>query len=75
MAKYVYYVIADHGDGSAGVRYFDGEKYTAEQIGDFIDDDDNCETYGQNEGQVGVFVFPDDLDLKAVGFRFSELPA
>lgn len=75
MAKYVYYITSDGGDGSTSVRFYDGEKYTEERISDMINDDDNCEQFYGNEGQVGKLTFPDDLDLTTVGFYFSELRA
>lgn len=52
MAKQrIYYLVADGGDGSASVRFFkDREK--AEKL---AEDEDQCETYGLNEGSPGWF--------------------
>lgn len=47
----VFYLVVDYGYGSAGVQFYqDGAKAQA-----ILDDDENCEFYGLNEGSAGHF--------------------
>lgn len=70
MAQVIYGLTRDHGDGSTGMVWFQN-KTTVDKILD-NDHGDYEEFYG-NEGSANVeLTFPDDLDLKACGFRFSD---
>jgi hypothetical protein len=62
----VFVLVADHGDGTAGVKLYDGRVYTDAQITELID---NSPDYlGSNEGYA-VWTFPDDFDFEAHGMR------
>jgi len=70
MTQVVYGLTADLGDGSNMVRWFRNKS-----VVDMLLDDDSeyQETYYGNEGRPAeTFTFPDDLDLQAVGFYFSD---
>jgi len=69
MAQVIYGLIADHGDGSSGIRWF-RNKETVDALLD--DDSPDVEVYGANEGvPAETLTFPDNVDLKNVGFYFS----
>jgi hypothetical protein len=82
MAQTIYGLLADYGDGSAGIRWFRNLVTVDAKLSgnstrdldddeDYEDDGDNC--YWMNEGSPGeVLTFPDDLDLEACGFVFSD---
>jgi len=57
------YIISDSGDGSASVRWFKN----VEKAQAVVDNDDNCEQFGFNEGRIKVLNLPDDLDLDTIG--------
>jgi hypothetical protein len=60
----VYGLICDGGDGSAHVRWYRNEKKIEELL--------EQEEYYQNEGSAITLTFPDDFDLEAAGFSFSD---
>lgn len=67
MSQKVYGLTADHGDGSSGIRWFQN----VELVEKLLNRDD--EVYYGNEGSPAItLTFPDDLDLVACGFRFSD---
>lgn len=74
MAQVVYGLSCDHGDGSAGIRWFKDK----ELVDRLLDEDGGFpdyvwESYCQNEGSPAqTLTFPDDLDLAACGFRFGD---
>jgi hypothetical protein len=68
MAQTIYGIICDGGDGSASVRWYRSQ----EKVEKLLNDDEQCEWYGQNEGQAKILTFPDDLDLEKCGFSFSD---
>ena len=70
MAQVIYGIIADHGDGSSGMRWFRNK----ETVDELLDDDSpEVEVYGANEGSPAeTLTFPDDFDLEKAGFYFSD---
>ena len=71
MAQVVFGLTVDSGDGSSHIQWFRDEA-VAQRLLD-SDDGVDLEMYGANEGCFSeVLTFPDDLDLEACGFRFSD---
>ena len=67
----IYGLTADYGDGSNGIRWFKDKDVVDHLLGD---DSSDLETYYGNEGHPAcTLTFPDDLDLVACGFRFSNI--
>ena len=62
----VYMLSTDNGDGSNSTHFFAKEPNLNAMT------EEDPETYGCNEGNMDVLTFPDDLDLHACGFRFSD---
>lgn len=64
MSQIVYVFTRGNGDGSASVEYT--------QDPDLLDRlmDDDCESYGMNEGYADELTFPDDVDLSKI-FSFE----
>lgn len=62
------YIISDCGDGSASVRWFkDVNKARA-----VVHNDVNCDSFGINEGQIGILTLPDNTDIDAIGITQYE---
>lgn len=60
----VYVLVADYGDGTAGVKLYDGRVYNDAQITELID---NSPDYlGSNEGYK-TWEFADNFDFEAAG--------
>lgn len=57
------YVVSDNGDGSASVRWFKN----AAKAQAVVDNDLNCDQFGQNEGSINTLTLPDDFDLDSLG--------
>lgn len=68
MTQKVYGITSDNGDGSSSIHWFRSQ----EKVDALLADDDQCETYGMNEGYAEELTFPDDLNLETCGFRFSD---
>jgi hypothetical protein len=71
MAQVVFGLTVDGGDGSSHIQWFRDEAVVRR----LLDSDDgvDLEMYGANEGYPSeTLTFPDDLDLEACGFRFSD---
>jgi len=69
MAQTIYGIIADYGDGSSGMRWFKDEA----TVDELLNGSSEHEEYWANEGSPAeTLTFPDDLDLEACGFSFSE---
>ena len=69
MSIRVVALVRDCGDGSCGIHWFTNiEKAQA-----ILDDDDQCEQYGVNEGSFAVDLkLPDSTDLAAAGIYVDE---
>lgn len=69
MAQVLYGLVVDHGDGSAGMRWFT-DRAVVDRL---LDEENGREEYWGNEGSPSEkLTFPDDLDLKACGFYLSD---
>ena len=69
MTQTIYGLIADGGDGSSSMRWF----RSLDKVNELLDEDNGHEQYWANEGgPAETLTFPDDLDLKACGFYFTE---
>ena len=64
----IYYIFSDNGDGSVSASWY--KNRLAAEVA--LEDDDECERYGCNEGQVSSITLPDDLDLKTTGIYFDD---
>ncbi len=64
----VYCLSSNNGDGSSSVCWF--TSVSEEDLEKLIDLDP--ESWGMNDCGADTYTFPDDLDLKACGFRFSD---
>jgi hypothetical protein len=62
----VYLLCIDGGDGSVGTLFYRKEPDIEALT------DEEPEVYGCNDGSLTELTFPDDLDLHACGFRFSD---
>ena len=69
MSIRVVALVRDCGDGSCGLHWFTNiEKAQA-----ILDDDDQCEQYGVNEGSFAVDLkLPDSTDLAAAGIHVDD---
>lgn len=64
----IYYITSNNGDGSCSVQWF--KNHLAAEV--CVLDDDECERYGCNEGQVCSVTLPDDMDPKFTGLYFND---
>jgi hypothetical protein len=67
----IYGLINDCGDGSSSIHWYRNK----EAVDAVLDEDspDWDESYNQNEGTPAeTLTFPDDLDLAAAGFYFTD---
>ena len=63
----VYGLISDGGDGSASLQSI----RTEEEVDKILNDDEQAEWYGLNEGGPAVeLTLPDGTDLEAMGIHF-----
>lgn len=62
----IYVLVADYGDGSVGVKLYDGRSYNDATIMELIDN--SPDYFGWNEGYA-VWEFPDDFNFEAAGMR------
>lgn len=65
--KPYYMLVADGGDGSSRIEFFDNLADVEACLDE--DESDNLETYGCNEGSYDTIYLPKDLDPKIAGIR------
>lgn len=65
----IYGLICDSGDGSAYLRWYKNKNV----VDKLLDEDSGNEEFYMNEGSPSEeLTFPDDFDLEAAGFTFSD---
>ncbi len=68
MAQTIYGLMTDYGDGSCGLRWYQNKDIVDRELSD-----EESESYWMNNGSPAeVLTFPDNIDLVACGFTFSD---
>lgn len=69
MTQKVYGLVADNGDGSCSMCWFQ----KMESVDWLLDTDNGRESFWANDGgPAETLTFPDELNLAECGFRFSD---
>lgn len=71
MSERLYLMLSNNGDGSSSANWFHERDVTPKQL--LALEEDDPETWAGSEGYE-TYIFPDNFDFKAAGFRLSTLP-